>query len=88
MHLEPIISERGFKRLPSIPSSYGGEITVYESSNAMGPHVWVRFVTPVNLNDPQGVTEEGIAHLPLDEAAKLRDQLDYLITHHYQLEGD
>lgn len=81
---EPTITNRGFARFDEIPSTYGGSIRVYESSNAEGPHLWVRTESPVDLNQPWGDMKEGVAHLRLEDARLLRDQLTWLIDHHYQ----
>jgi hypothetical protein len=85
--LTPEYSERGFKHFPPIPSAYGGDIRVYESSAASAPHVWIRTVCPVDLNKPDGPAVEAVAHLHIDDAIVLRDQLTYLLEHHYQV-GD
>lgn len=57
----------------AMPSIRGprGFVEVTESSLAEGPHLWV----------------EAEGQLTLDEATHLRDQLDFLIEHHYQQEG-
>ena len=36
----PEVSSRGFKRFGPVPSSYGGGVSVYESSAADAPHIW------------------------------------------------
>ncbi len=86
-HIMPTISDRGFKTMPPVPASWGGhetgEVVVYESSAAEAPHLWLR----VNAAPGFGGTAETVsAHLPLDEAEKLRDQLTWLIENHYQVE--
>lgn len=83
-HLTVVTSERGFARLPSIPSAYGGDVAVYESSAASGPHIWLKLDTPVDLNDPAGPHQESFAHLTAADAAKLADQLRLLVDGHYQ----
>ena len=79
-------SERGFQQGDRIPSTYGGYIRVYESSAADGPHVWVNIVSPARLSsadDPNMV--DGVAHLTLEDACALCNQLTRLIDNHYQL---
>lgn len=83
-HTEPTITERGFKRMPDIPSTMGGHIRVYESSAASGPHIWVRTEQPNDLNNRNSDPVEAVVHLPLEAAAQLRDQLSALIDKHYQ----
>jgi hypothetical protein len=85
MILGPMISNRGFKHFEPVPS-YGGFMRVYESSAASGPHVWALIECPVDMNDCAGPTKEATVHLTLENAALLRDQLTYLIEHHYQVE--
>lgn len=83
-HLEKVYSDRGFARLPEIPSEYGGHISVYESSAAMGPHVWLTARAPANLNEPDGAKVEAPMHLTADNARRLGEQLIQTATDHYQ----
>jgi hypothetical protein len=83
-HLEPMTSGRGFDYLPPIPSEYGGEVSVSESSAASGPHVWLRATAPVDLNEPNGPTHQVPIHLTAENALRLADQLRYIVEHHYQ----
>ncbi|MFF0822486.1 hypothetical protein ACFYUR_19155 [Micromonospora haikouensis] len=85
-HLAHITTDRGFDRLPPIPSEYGGHISVYESSAADGPHLWVNATAPANLNDPTGPTVEAPMHLTADNARRLAEQLLALVDGHYQNE--
>lgn len=80
-HLTVTTSDRGFDRLPPIPSAYGGEVRVYESSAAMGPHIWLAAADPAN---PNGNRELFTVHLTAENAWKLADQLRHLVEHHYQ----
>jgi hypothetical protein len=41
-HLAATTSDRGFDSMPDIPSEYGGHVSVYESSAASGPHIWLK----------------------------------------------
>lgn len=88
---EFIITDRGFKHLKPIPGAYGGEVTVYESSAAMHPHIWLLVKEPNDLNAwARGDQSEGLheahSHLRIEDAEKLRDQLTWLIENHYQNE--
>lgn len=83
-HLTVDRSGRGFAHLPPIPSEYGGEVRAYESSAAMGPHIWVRIECPADLNEPDGPTVEAVAHLTAENAGRLGDQLHLLVRDHYQ----
>jgi hypothetical protein len=80
------LSSRGFKRGEPIPSTYGGAVRVYESSSAMAPHLWVAVTCPADLNKPDGPEVEAVAHITLESAEALRDQLTFLIDHHYQMD--
>jgi hypothetical protein len=87
-HLTPIVSDRGFSRLPSIPSDYpGGRVRVYESSAASSPHIWLTATAPVDLNEPDGPKAEAPIHLSAENAWKLADQLRWLVEHHYQCDA-
>jgi hypothetical protein len=79
------VSDRGFRHFDEIPSKCGGGVRTYESSAASGPHVWVSIECPEDLNRPLGVFTQAVAHLTLDDATRLRDQLTWLIENHYQL---
>ena len=80
-------SARGFLRMTPIPGSYGGEVRAYESSSASRPHVWLAVEVPMDLNNPDtSGSVEAIAHLTLENAARLRDQLSFLIQHHGMVE--
>ena len=81
---DPSYSDRGFAHMPAVPSEYGGDVRVYESSAAMGPHIWLTATAPVSLNEPDGPTVKAPIHLTLANAVVLRDQLTYLINNHYQ----
>ena len=81
---EPMYSSRGFKYLDPTPSTYGGHVAVYESSAASGPHLWVA-VKQDREARLDGRDTEATAHLTLEAATRLRDQLTYLIENHYQV---
>ncbi|HEY3559695.1 MAG TPA: hypothetical protein VGL05_19635 [Kribbella sp.] len=73
-HLSARTTDRGFDHYPTIPGAYGGEASVYESSAASGPHVWLN------------VTESPL-HLTAENATKLAEQLLALVANHYQNDG-
>lgn len=75
-HLQVVRSDRGFARLPALPTAYGGEVKVYESSAASAPHLWL-LVTERN-------GAEAHAHLTVETAQQLVAQLLHTIAHHYQ----
>ncbi len=83
-HLIVTMTARGFKHLPPIPSSYGGTVRAYESSNAEGPHVWLTSECPSDLNRPDSPQVETPMHLTVESAQQLVDQLQFLIDNHYQ----
>ncbi len=71
-------TERGFWKCDPIPSDYGGYIRAYESS--IVPHIWVTTVCPIDLGFPEGPTTRAVAHLRIEDAKTLRDNLTYLIN--------
>lgn len=81
-HLTPIFSERGFRQFPAITDAYGGTIRVYESSAAESPHLWL------NVTAFAGFTDKGTAHLTIDQARQIADQLNWFADHHYQNDGE
>lgn len=83
-HLDITRSDRGFDRLPPIPSEYGGNVSVYESSAADGPHVWLFATAPADLNNPSGPEVEAPIHLTAEHAWQLAEQLMTLVANHYQ----
>lgn len=83
--LEPRITDRGFKHFDEVPSEYGGGVRTYESSMAEYPCLWVMVKQPADLNRRDSPQIEAVAHLTLENAALLRDQLTHLIDNHYQL---
>jgi hypothetical protein len=76
------LTDRGFLRAEPVPSTYGGVAEVYESS-AADPRIWVRVECPVDLNDPSSPTKYAVAHLDIQNAIRLRDQLTWIIDHHF-----
>jgi len=62
---------QGFEPIPSSPTGYSGSVRVYESSAASDPYIWL-------------AVDESRVHLTLADARRLRDQIDYLISNHYQ----
>lgn len=83
-HLQVETSDRGFKRLPSIPSEYGGALHVYESSAASGPHVWLVASAPADANRPDGPRVDAFMHLTAVNAQRLSEQLAFLVRNHSQ----
>lgn len=83
-HLEYTTGWRGFDHMPEIPSTYGGFVRVYESSNAAGPHIWLK-AEEVPVGDDR-IPVTAFAHLTLNDAVKLAEQILYLADHHYQLD--
>lgn len=91
MTTEPKVTPRGFRYFDPVLSSYPNALTdevvhgpenvrVYESSAAAGPYLWLAVKDP---EDPR--PGRATAHLGLDDAKELRDQIDWFLTHHYQL---
>ena len=89
-HLARTTTDRGFIHFEPIQSTHGGQIRVYESSSASHPCVWVDIKSPAGLQEvhppPEGMTA-GTAHLKIEDATMLRDQLTWLIENHYQMKA-
>lgn len=85
-HLQTTRTDRGFAHMPAIPGAYGGEATVYESSAASSPHIWlnVRMVVTSSDRNAFDVTDATL-HLTTENATKLSEQLAYLVANHYQI---
>lgn len=73
--MEHEVSSRGFKHMSTVEGTYPEpwDLRVYESSSAMAPHIWL------------AMSQGNHAHMTLEQAEQLRDQLDYLISNHYQV---
>lgn len=84
VHLVPITTNRGFKWLPKLSGINGDSVQVRESSNAEGPHLWLDVAQLTNLNDRKSPTFTATAHLPIETAEQLVDQLQHAIRNHYQ----
>jgi hypothetical protein len=83
-HLVRSKSDRGFTRLPAIPSAYGGESRVYESSTADYPHIWLAAKSPKDLNNPDtSEMNETVMHFRIEDAVALAEQLLLLARDHY-----
>lgn len=78
-HLNRALSSRGFARYPPLVDTYGThEVQVYESSAASEPCLWVNVGA---TDDPE---PRCAAHLTLEQAQQLADQLLDAIQHHYK----
>jgi hypothetical protein len=79
-HLIPVVTDRGFTHMPSVQGTYGELVRVYESSAASQPCIWLRIVG--------GQHDEWAAHLPVEAALRLAEQIQHLARNHYQLRED
>jgi hypothetical protein len=79
-HLTTTTTSRGFDHLPLIPSTHGGDVSVYESSAASGPHIWLR----AGEDMPGKPLVEATVHLTAEDAWRLAEQLQHLVRQHYQ----
>lgn len=73
-------TDRGFDHMQPVPSEYGGEVRVSESSNAEYPGVWLRTVEAM----PGKPDIETAINLTADNAWLLGRQLLWLVVNHYQ----
>lgn len=83
-HLVPIMSNRGFLRLPPVAGiNYGGQVRVYESSNAEVAAIWLKAEESPNTRSPMDHPGDATVQLTLDEAVKLADQIYLLRDQHH-----
>lgn len=82
-HLTPVITDRGFAHLPEIVSDYGGSVRVYESSAAEHPAIWLTVEGKPGLV-PSAETVSVPMHLSVEAATQLAEQIQHLVSHHYQ----
>lgn len=81
-HLTPHMTNRGFMHMPPTQSTYQDSvIRVYESSAALGPHIWVTGEEP----GPNGKVVA--VHLTLEDAVKVAEQILFVAKNHYQVRG-
>jgi len=75
--VEIITTQRGFQRYDQPwQDTYGHTISVYESSAASGPHVWLALKgSPAMGNEDYAIH----AHLNIEQAEKLRRELSMFI---------
>ena len=74
---EPHVSDRGFRAFDPVASNIAADsVTVYESSMATEPSVWLRAVDDERL---------AIVSLSLDSAVRVARQLLWFGQNHYQL---
>lgn len=84
-HLKPTMTDRGFAHMPAIPATHGGlpagQARVYESSSAMGAHLWLAVKEPVNRNHPEADQwNEATIHIAAEDAWRLADQIRALVS--------
>lgn len=76
-------SQRGFIQGEEITGDYGGTVRVYESSG-LDPAIWIQAKESHDPNgNPLAIPMETTLLLGLAKAEALRDQLTYLIDHHF-----
>lgn len=76
---EYTVSDRGFVYADDIIGDYGTKISVHQSSSVR-PSLWVRLYSSAAYHPELPEGTEVVAHIGLEEAKTLRDQLDYLIN--------
>ena len=83
-HMRPVLTNRGFKHMPTLSLAYDGRVAVYEASGAKEPQVWLNGVMKKHPGDPRSEKISVSLLFPLDEVDKLIDQLRWLRDNHYQ----
>jgi hypothetical protein len=78
--------DRGFKWMPALPSAYNGDtgtVRLVESSLAEGPHVAVYLQRDAESWAGLAAVDELIP-LDAENAWRLKEQIEWLLGHHYQ----
>lgn len=77
--VDVIFNDRGFATygLPLL-TAYGHRISVYESSAASAPHMWLSLSPSDQITS--GADDDRAAHLNLNQAIALRDRVDAFIA--------
>ncbi|WP_328856883.1 hypothetical protein OG579_16945 [Williamsia herbipolensis] len=76
--IQTYVSERGFELYGSpVATTYGDVVSVYESSAASGPHIWLRTQRPGDADNDE-VTQA--AHMSVEQATAIRDRLTLAIN--------
>lgn len=78
------VSNRGFKHMEILETSYGHTIRCYESSS-IEPSVWMKVSSFHNTCGD--IDTELSVHMTIDQAEKLRDTLTFLIEEHWSNES-
>ncbi len=78
------VSPRGFTSMEPVTCRYGSTVLVSESSSAEEPCIWLRVTVDTMVLTKQE-PGEGVAHLSMEQAMMVRDQLSWLIANHYQV---
>lgn len=79
-HLRFNVSDRGLKYMPTIYGEGVSLVRVYESSLAEEPRIWVYVEDRAGERIAQ-------AHMPLDEARKVAEQIILLVENYYQIQA-
>lgn len=68
-------SERGFAQYEPTETSYGAFVSVYESSSAMEPKLWLKIEQPEPEYPGQLEAAEAYAHMTLEQAKEIHNKL-------------
>lgn len=85
-HLQPIITDRGFRHMPPIIDEHGTSVRVYESSAADDAYAWLMITGGGDGGGKQHDDHNTsvTAHLTLPELLRLGEQIEWIREHHYQ----
>lgn len=85
-HLVPIMSNRGFARLPPIDGiNYGAQVRVYESSNAEVAAIWLKAVESPHTRSAADWPGDATVQLTMEAAVKLAEQILWLRDQHHMV---
>lgn len=74
-------SERGFEHYDPIPTSYGHDVRIYESSSANEPRLWMA----IEKTERSQIDDPSVVHLTFGQAEQIIQTLQTAMAYHYQL---
>ena len=70
--------------MPAVECDYDGRVTVYESTAAASPHLWLNAVMKKHPGLPASEKVSVSIHVPLDQVDMILAQREWLRDNHYQ----
>jgi hypothetical protein len=78
-HLAATRSDRGFLSMPPLADAFGPDaLRILEASTADAAHIWLR------VERPPEPDQSAVVMLTAEQAWQLKEQIEWLLEHHYQ----